>query len=291
MTRALLDDWRAHGRTLGIEGHSVFFRDEGQGEVLLCLHGYPYASWQWRKLWPGLVRHHRVIAPDMLGCGYSDKPRDFNYSIRAETDIVLFLLQQLGVSDVHILAHDYGVSIAQEMLARIQQGQSSPAVHSVCFLNGGLLPEKFRERMEHRLIRLRGMQVALLFDGKSFERSIGALYAPDKRPANDELALDWELATSSGGLFVADKIFHFLEERIEHRERWVGALQNTKIPLQLINGSADPIAGEEMAILYQTIVPHSAVIQLPDVGHFPHLECPQEVLDAYQAFRSSNPSL
>jgi pimeloyl-ACP methyl ester carboxylesterase len=286
MTQLDIASWRAQqSRQLVHQGHSVFIKEAGTGSALLCLHGYPYSSWQWRKLWPSLLEHYRVIAPDMIGCGFSDKPRDFNYSIMAQTDLMIDLLAQLGVTEVHVLAHDYGVSIAQEMLARNLAGERAPRVRSVCFLNGGLLPEKFRERMEHRLIRLRGMQVALLFDGQSFVRSIGALYAAGTRPSDAELKQDWEVATCNGGLFVADKIFHFLEERIEKRERWVGALQKSEIPLRLINGSADPIAGAAMAEHYSEIVSKADVVSLPGIGHFPHLECPEQVLASFDAFQ------
>jgi pimeloyl-ACP methyl ester carboxylesterase len=277
--------WEALGRRMDYRQHAVFVAHGGAGEALLCLHGYPYSSWQWRRLWPSLTQQYLAIAPDMIGSGLSDKPRDFNYSIMAQADLMDDLLRQLGIAEVHLLAHDYGVSIAQELLARNQEGRAGPQVRSVCFLNGGLLPEKFRERMEHRLIRLRGMQVALLFDGKSFERSIGALHGPATPPAAGELALDWELATRGGGLFVADKIFHFLEERIENRERWVGAMQKAAVPLRLINGAADPIAGQAMAETYREVVPHADVVLLPGIGHFPHLEVPEAVLAAYAEFR------
>ncbi len=285
MSKSDLETWATRQFThLVHQGHQVFVKDAGEGEALLCLHGYPYSSWQWRKLWPGLTQRYRTIAPDMIGCGLSDKPRDFNYNIPAQADLMVDLLTQLGVSEVHVLAHDYGVSIAQELLARNQEGQPGPRIRSVCFLNGGLLPEKFRERLEHRMIRQRGMQVALLFDGESYVRSIGALYAKETRPPEDELLLDWELQTRNGGLFVADKIFHFLEERINNRERWVGAMQKAKVPLRLINGAADPIAGESMAEHYADTVPNADVVSLKNIGHYPHLECPEQVLRALAEF-------
>ena len=284
MQQSELETWQAQGRLTDYRGHAVFLREEGRGEALLCLHGYPYSSWQWRRLWPALAGRYRLIAPDMIGSGFSDKPRDFDYSIQAQTDLVVDILRQLGMSDVHLLAHDYGVSIAQEMLARNQAGVQDPKVRSVCFLNGGLLPEKFRERMEHRLIRLRGMQVALLFDGRSYARSVSALYGPVTRPSPGELALDWELASQNGGLFVADKIFRFLEARIENRDRWVGALQKSAVPLRLINGADDPIAGQAMAETYREVVPQADVISLPGIGHFPHLEAADKVLEAYLEF-------
>jgi pimeloyl-ACP methyl ester carboxylesterase len=284
MSNIEIEKWKAGGRRLMYRDHEIFVAHSGAGDALLCLHGYPYSSWQWRRLWPALVQRYRVIAPDMLGCGLSAKPREFSYNIPAQADLMADLLKQLNVTGVHLLAHDYGVSIAQELLARNLEGSDAPRVRSVCFLNGGLFPEKFRERMEHRLIRLRGMQVALLFDGKSFERSVGALYGARTRPADGDLAVEWELATANGGLFVADKVFHFLEERIENRERWVGALQKTTVPLRLINGTADPIAGQAMAETYRETVPNADVVMLADIGHFPHLEAPEQVLRAYTEF-------
>jgi pimeloyl-ACP methyl ester carboxylesterase len=287
MLQSELENWLSQGRRVSCHGHSIFVREEGTGEALLCLHGYPYSSWQWRRLWAALPGRYQTLAPDMLGCGYSDKPRDFNYSITAQTDLMVSLLQQLGITEVHLLAHDYGVSIAQEWLARNQQGGAAARIRSVCFLNGGLLPEKFRERMEHRLIRLRGMQMTLLFDEQAFERSIGALYGPGTRPSTGELHHEWELAARNGGLFIADKIFHFLEERIENRERWVGAMQKADVPLCLINGAADPIAGQAMLESYREIVPNSTVVPLEGIGHFPHLEAPERMLAEYHRFRSS----
>lgn len=285
MSRTELEHWQAQGRWLDYRGHRIFLRETGAGEALLCLHGYPYAAWQWRKLWPDLATRYRCLGPDMIGCGFSDKPRDFGYSIQAQTDLMVELLRQLGIAEVHLLAHDYGVSIAQEWLARNLEGGPAPRVRSVCFLNGGILPEKFRERMEHRLIRLRGLQVALLFDGSSYVRSVGALYGAATRPPPQELMQDWELATRGGGLFVADRMFQFLEERIDNRERWVGALQKTGVPLCLINGAADPIAGRAMADTYREVVPQSALIPLEAIGHFPQLEAPDAVLKAYAEFR------
>ncbi len=86
---------------------------------------------------------------------------------------------------------------------------------------------------------------------------------------------------------MADKIFRFLEERIENRERWVGAMQKADIPLCLISGTADPIAGQAMLESYREIVPNSAVVPLEGIGHFPHLEAPERVLAEYHKFRGS----
>ncbi|MEO6518041.1 MAG: alpha/beta fold hydrolase, partial [Pseudoxanthomonas sp.] len=87
-----LQQWRAAGRYFQHQGHRIFYRDEGQGPVLLCLHGYPTASWDWHRVWPSLVGRYRLIAPDLLGFGFSDKPRDHAYSIADQASRVEGLL-------------------------------------------------------------------------------------------------------------------------------------------------------------------------------------------------------
>ena len=83
----LLDAWRAFGKQYNHNGHNVFYREEGEGPVLLCIHGFPTASWDWHRIWGSLTSHYRVIAPDMLGFGFSDKPKQYDYTIADHTDL------------------------------------------------------------------------------------------------------------------------------------------------------------------------------------------------------------
>ena len=71
---------------------------------------------------------------------------------------------------------------------------------------------------------------------------------------------------------------------MQYRSRWVGALQNTSVPLRLINGVKDPVSGGHMADRYCELVPHPDVVRLKEIGHYPQVEDPQGVLDAFFAF-------
>src|SRR5512146_1847830 len=73
--------WRREGRVFHHRGHAVFYRTEGTGPTLLALHGFPSASWDWHAIWPGLVARFHVVAADMIGFGWSAKPRAYDYSI------------------------------------------------------------------------------------------------------------------------------------------------------------------------------------------------------------------
>ena len=111
-------DWREAGSYFDFRGHRIFYRDEGSGPALLCIHGFPTASWDWHRVWPELTRRFRVIAADMLGFGFSAKPLPHPYNIHEQADLQSALLEHLGLSSFDLIAHDYGVSVAQEMMAR-----------------------------------------------------------------------------------------------------------------------------------------------------------------------------
>ena len=75
-----------------------------------------------------------------------------------------------------------------------------------------------------------------------------------------------------------------MEERRRHRERWVGALQTTVVPLRVIDGLEDPVSGAHMVARYRELVPHPDVVELDGIGHYPQVEDPQGVVRAFLAF-------
>ena len=88
----------------------------------------------------------------------------------------------------------------------------------------------------------------------------------------------------NNGRRVIHKIIHYMVERVETRERWVGALQNSSVPLRLIVGLEDSISGAHMAHRYRELIPDPDIVELPGVGHYPQVEAPDEVLKSVQQF-------
>lgn len=284
-----LDDWRRGGARFDYRGEPIFYRDQGRGPALVCIHGFPTASWDWHKLWPALTARFRVVAPDMIGFGLSAKPPDYAYSIRDQATLHEALLATLGVSDVHVLAHDYGDSVAQELLARHAErrasGGAGVGVRSVCFLNGGLFPEVHRARVAQKLLQSPlGPLLGRLMSERAFRRSFVPIFGPHTRPSDDELSVAWALIAHNDGPRVAHRLIRYLAERRACRERWVGALQRTDVPLRFINGPEDPVSGAHMAARYRELVPNPDVVLLDGIGHYPQLEAPERVLEAYLEF-------
>ena len=92
-----------------------------------------------------------------------------------------------------------------------------------------------------------------------------------------------------GGPQVMARLIHYMPERVQHRERWVGALMKAAVPLKLIDGADDPVSGRHLAARYRELVPSADVTLLEGVGHYPQVEAPQPVLDAYLRFRGLEP--
>ena len=283
------DEWRRAGAPFAYRGHEIFHRDAGIGDPVLCIHGFPTASYDWHRVWPRLSRRFRLLAPDMIGFGFSAKPVEHPYSIGDQASLHEALVRQLGIERVHILAHDYGDTVAQELLARDLEARAvcrrTVDILSVCFLNGGLFPEVHRARVVQRVLAgPLGPIVGRLLSERRFGRGLAAVFGKATRPSAAELHELWKLVAFNEGARVAHKLIGYMEERRRNRERWVGALQQTRVPLRLVDGADDPVSGRHMAERYAALVPRPDVIVLEGIGHYPQLEAPDRVADTYLEF-------
>lgn len=287
-------DWLKQGRWFDYQGKRVFFNTKGKGEVILCLHGFPTASWDWHTIWEPLAEHYCLIAPDFLGFGFSDKPKGYPYSILDQASMIEELLDHLGVTACHVLAHDYGDTVAQELLHRhgYQHAKTSHLeLLSICFLNGGLFPETHHPLLIQRLFMSPiGALVGKLMSRKKLARSISSIVGT--KYELEEVLIDhlWELIQHNNGTAVAHRLIRYMKERVQHRASWVGAMQLSSVPMCLIDGIEDPISGKHMVQRYRQLVPNPIVYELAGVGHFPVLEEPLAVLENFLAYLSSLPA-
>ena len=280
-----LEIWRRKGGSFSYQGNEIFVRSAGEktAPVLLLIHGFPTASWDFAPLWEGLAIRWRVLALDMLGFGFTAKPQGYPYSIAHQADLIEAYLRAESVTEYHVLAHDYGDTVAQELLAR---DTVQPRVRSVCLLNGGIFPEAHRPLVIQRLLSSRvGPVVARLSSRKTLAMSMQRIFASQRPPTQSELDAFWALVEHGNGRAVLADVSRYRQERRRMRSRWVGVLQTTAVPLRLIVGTADPIAGAAMACRYRQLVPRPDVVELANVGHYPQIEAPEEVLRAYGDFR------
>jgi pimeloyl-ACP methyl ester carboxylesterase len=288
-----LERWKAAGKCFDYLGFNIFYRTEGSGPTLLLIHGYPFNTWDWAPLWDRLTARFTVVAPDMLGMGFSDKPVAYGYSVHDHADMHEALLVHLGVKSAHILAHDIGDSVGQELLARSvfsQQAYWALRIESITWLNGGLFNEAYTPRLLQKVLSRTPMGDFLSplqgsgLSRRMIEPTINELFGPDTKPSRRMLDLFHETFEYNDGKRVTHKVGRFVNDRYAHRNRWVRAMRQTDVPMRLIEGPADPNSGRHMAQRYLEVIPNPDVVMLDDnIGHWPQIEAPYAVLQNFLA--------
>ena len=284
-----LTDWKNKGAYFNYKSHQIFTIDEGEGAVILAIHGFPTASWDWWQMWEKLMANHRVLTLDMIGFGFSDKPKKYSYSIFDQADLLEQWLDTKQIKKVKIISHDYGDTVAQELLARyndrMEQKKNGLEIESICFLNGGLFPETHHALLIQKLLMSPiGSLIGGLLNRKKLGKSFKRIFGPNTQPTEKELDQFWNLIDYNNGKAVSHLLIRYMQERADNRERWVGGMQKATIPLRLIDGVHDPISGQHMADRYKEIIPNPDVIELADIGHFPLIEAPDSILKFYFEF-------
>src|SRR5262249_61673478 len=163
-------------------------------------------------VWDDLAaRFGCVVAADMIGFGFSAKPRRYDYAMSDQADLQEALLAHLRIRRVHVLAHDYGDTVAQELLAREAERETDRLVlESVCLLNGGLFPETHRATRGQKLLAgSLGPVLARLTNERTFARAMSAIFGRQTRPSAEELHDFWRLASESDGVALAPALLGY----------------------------------------------------------------------------------
>lgn len=282
-----LNDWKESGKYFDFEGKPIFYHLSAKtDEVVLCLHGFPSASFDYHKIWDGLTEKYAVLAFDLIGYGFSAKPVNFDYTTFKQADVLQSLVESLEIKKVHILAHDYGNTITQELLARTEEKRLHFEIKSICFLNGALFPETHRPILAQKiLISPLGFLFGKLITDSIFKKSLATVFGKDTQPPEAELEDFVTLFKYNGGKKIAHKLIRYMTERAKYRERWVGALERMNVPFRFINGLEDKVSGKHLVARFREVLPHQKdIIEYENIGHFPHFEIPDAVLKNYFDF-------
>jgi pimeloyl-ACP methyl ester carboxylesterase len=277
--------WRDRGTDEEFRGRRIHITGrDGSGPLLLFLHGFPSSSYDWRLLLK-LETGHAALAPDFLGFGLSEKPRDHDYTLHWQADMVEELVRRRGGSEpVFLVAHDMGTSVATELMARDLEGSLDMDLAGVLLLNGSMIQDAASPTLGQRLLRSAvGPLFSRLSSERFFRQQFGSIFSPG-HPLTDEEAEDqWALVSANGGRTLNHKTIRYMEERFRHAERWHGAIRNWPGPVSVAWGMLDPVATERVLDAVTELRPAAPVTRFDDLGHYPQIEDPQRIADVLQA--------
>ena len=283
-TLPALDEWAAGGTHIRLLGHEIFHRQDGppDGRPVTLLHGFPTSSHDWAPVLPTLTKiGYRVTTLDFLGFGSSAKPSGHDYRIVEQASIVEALWQHLGIDRTALVSHDYGVSVAQELLHR-----DAGRITAAAFLNGGLYPDVNRPTATQKLMHGRiGTVLQHLVTERTYRKALRQIVG--REVAEEDLHDMWRALTTNNGKRVQHRLLHYIDERRIHAERWQSALENYPGPTKFIWGPADPVSGAHVLARVREKLPGAQFVVLDDepaTGHYPQIEHPAAVAAALTSF-------
>ena len=267
---------------LSLPSGDLHYVDEGQGDPVLFSHGTPTWSFEWRHLIRSLSATHRCIAPDHLGFGLSDRPRDASYTPEAHAQRLNAFATALQLNAFTLVVHDYGGPIALPMALDDRQ-----RVRRLVILNTWMWPLDDDPEIE-RAARIAGGPIGkLLYEWANVSLNVimPTAYA-DRGKLTPEIrdhyrapfanrwsrgAVLWPLARAL--LRSTD----FYDSLYQNRDRL------RDIPTLIVWGTRDPAFKPHHLSRWRAIIPSAKVAELP-VGHWPHEEDPNSVTRAVSGF-------
>ncbi|HEX2212502.1 MAG TPA: alpha/beta fold hydrolase [Mycobacterium sp.] len=272
---------------LELHGDRVAYREAGSGdEAVLLIHGMAGSSETWRAVMPRLSLKYRVVAPDLLGHGKSDKPRG-DYSLGAFAVWLRDLLDELGITRATIVGQSLGGGVAMQFVYQ----HRDYCQRLVLISSGGLGPDV---GWTLRLLSAPGSEFilpiiapqAILTAGNKLRGWFSS--AGIQSPRGAEM---WSAYSSLSDAQTRHAFLRTLRSVVDYRGQAVSALNRlhvaADIPIMAIWGDQDRIIPVDHAYVAQQSRPDSRLEVFEGVGHFPHVERPDEVAELLDDFIST----
>src|SRR5215831_334537 len=108
-----MDAFSKQKKFIAVGAWEVAYMDEGVGYPIILLHGCPFSAYEYKQIIPILARDHRVIIPNLLGLGDTVVRLDDDYRLPNQEEMVVGLMDRLGIERALMVGHDHGAAIAQ----------------------------------------------------------------------------------------------------------------------------------------------------------------------------------
>jgi haloalkane dehalogenase len=263
-----------------IEGHSIHYVDEGQGEVLLMVHGTPVWSFLYRHCIQRLSARYRCVALDHLGFGLSDKPSNADYTPQAHAERLATFVEALGLKNITIITQDYGGPIALDYAVHHAEN-----VRRIVIANSWMwaLPQMeqggklFNNALGKWLYLRYGFSAKVLIP-----QSFG-----DKRNLSPEIHAQYLAPLNTPENRVAT--FAFVQALSGNRE-WYAMLNEKSEtiaakPVLMLWGMRDRfVPAAQLLPLWKKLWTNARYVEIDHAGHFVEEEAPERVAEEIEKF-------
>jgi pimeloyl-ACP methyl ester carboxylesterase len=244
-----------------VEGARVRYIDKGEGPPVVLVHGFASSLENWDAVVPVLVKKHRVIAMDLKGFGWTDRP-DGDYSPWAQAKIVRALMDRRGIDRAAIVAHSWGSSIALALALGAPERVTRIALYDA-WVYEDQIPTFFR------LARRQGVGELLFgiyYKERPDDRLVLAFYDPTI--LNEKLAEDVERSLERPGTVAAALAATRGQQFAEVEKRY----RTIQKPVLLLWGREDVVTTLDFGERLSKELPQARLVVYPKCGHFPMIE-------------------
>lgn len=283
------------GKFLNVGGHQLHVLDEGKGETLVMVHGNPTWSFYYRRLVRDLSAQYRVIVPDHMGMGLSDKPSDadYHYTLERRVQDLEQTLEQLGAEQrLTLVAHDWGGMIALAFTLRNPQRVSRLVLMNTA---GFFLPEG--KGLPWQLFLVRKMPLGFLVRGlNAFVHGANWMCSTVPGKLTDVARLGYALPYDSWAHRIA---VHWFVQDIplsEHDPAFalVEAVSTqlpalVSRPTLLFWGRRDFVFDDAFLAEWKRRVPQLPIVEYPEAGHYVLEDAYDDILSRLRRFLAEHP--
>ncbi len=272
--------------TTTVNGIRLCYVTAGVGEPVVLLHGFPETSYAWRKIIPALSQHFNVIAPDLRGCGDSDRPGT-GYDKRTVAEDIHQLVQQLKLEPINLVSHDVGMMVGYAY-ATMYPTEVRRLVLMEAALPGLGLEEMYDATKYPRMYHLplfeapNGLAETLITGREKMFVSHFMRQQTYDPTGLDEDALD-EYArrlAAPGALRGGIEYFRTHTVDAEHNREHA----KTKLPMPVLTVGGRASAGDGLALQIQPLAEHVQSVVIEHCGHYIAEEQPERLLDELLRF-------
>jgi pimeloyl-ACP methyl ester carboxylesterase len=282
-----IEAWKQKGEFLDVYGHSVFYIQQKSDQPVVCfLHGYPSASYDYHKILPIIENDYAIFLHDHPGFGFSTKKENYSYSFFEQAEVAIELWRKAGLKEIHLVAHDYGCTVANEIIVRKMQGYEPVKIKTVTFCNGSTHIELANLKFIQKILAhpYWGKWVAKLSNEPLFIQSMKDIWYDKSVFDVTEMRKLYRLLMLNSSDEVFHKVSQYNNERRKFWHRWIGALKSIDFPTHILWAQQDPIAVQAIAELLHQEIPNSKYTKLENCGHYPMLEKPKEWVSGLVGF-------
>ena len=277
------------GRFLDLDGLGYHYLDEGQGEVVVAVHGNPTWSFYYRNLIIALRGEYRVVVPDHIGCGMSDKPGDdaYNYTLTQRIEDFGRLMDDLGLEDINLVVHDWGGMIGMAWAV-----QHPKRIKRLVILNTAAfhLPKSKPLPWQLGLVRNTPLGSLMVRGFNAFSR--GAAHVACTRKKLSKEIRDAYCAPYGNW---ADRIatLRFVEDiPLKPGDDGYSTVSDTAgrldvfrdKPVLICWGDKDFVFDDHFLAEWKLIYPNAEIHQFPDCGHYILEDASEEVIPIIEDF-------